>query len=129
VSEELLERAFVVRREPVGKPRMTRADKWKTRPVVMRYRAFADELRLVAGRVPAAPGSLVVRAFFERPASWSLKKHAEMAGKPHQSKPDADNVLKAVSDALYGEDKSIWHMRIEKFWADEHGPRTEVIVS
>lgn len=26
---------------PIGKPRMTRADKWKQRPPVMRYRAFA----------------------------------------------------------------------------------------
>lgn len=25
---------------PIGKPRMTRADKWKQRPAVMRYRAF-----------------------------------------------------------------------------------------
>lgn len=31
---------------PIGKPRMTRADKWKTRPAVMRYRAFCDEARL-----------------------------------------------------------------------------------
>ena len=27
---------------PIGKPRMTRADKWKQRPAVMRYRAFCD---------------------------------------------------------------------------------------
>jgi hypothetical protein len=26
--------------------RMTRADKWKQRPAVMRYRAFCDEVRL-----------------------------------------------------------------------------------
>lgn len=31
---------------PIGKPRMTRADKWKKRPAVMRYRAFCDEARL-----------------------------------------------------------------------------------
>lgn len=31
---------------PIGKPRMTRADKWKQRPAVMRYRAFCDEVRL-----------------------------------------------------------------------------------
>ncbi|MGK4302143.1 RusA family crossover junction endodeoxyribonuclease, partial [Klebsiella pneumoniae] len=31
---------------PIGKPRMTRADKWKQRPEVIRYRAFCDEARL-----------------------------------------------------------------------------------
>jgi hypothetical protein len=30
----------------MGKPRKTRADKWKQREVVMRYRAFCDEARL-----------------------------------------------------------------------------------
>jgi len=30
---------------PVPKPRQTRSDKWKQRPCVMRYRAFADEVR------------------------------------------------------------------------------------
>ena len=31
---------------PVPKPRQTRSDVWKKRPAVMRYRQFADELRL-----------------------------------------------------------------------------------
>ena len=31
---------------PMGKSRMTRADKWKKRPEVLRYRAFCDEVRL-----------------------------------------------------------------------------------
>jgi hypothetical protein len=31
---------------PVGKPRMTRSDKWKQRPPVIRYRMFCDEARL-----------------------------------------------------------------------------------
>lgn len=31
---------------PVPKPRQTQADKWKQRPAVMRYRAFADEAPL-----------------------------------------------------------------------------------
>ena len=31
---------------PVAKPRMTQSDKWRERPAVVKYRAFADELRL-----------------------------------------------------------------------------------
>ena len=31
---------------PCPKPRQTQSDKWKKRPPVLRYRAFADEVRL-----------------------------------------------------------------------------------
>ena len=45
-------------------------------------------------------------------------------------KPDADNIFKAVSDALngvlYKDDKQIIHARIEKHYSDE--PRVEVEV-
>ena len=42
--------AFVVPGEPVPKPRQTQADRWKQRAPVVRYRQFADLLRLYAGR-------------------------------------------------------------------------------
>jgi len=34
---------------PVGKPRMTRKDKWAQRPCVLRYREWADRARAAAG--------------------------------------------------------------------------------
>ncbi|MBC8923069.1 RusA family crossover junction endodeoxyribonuclease, partial [Escherichia coli] len=37
---------------PLGKPRMTRADKWKQRPPVLRYRVFCDEVRLSGITLP-----------------------------------------------------------------------------
>ncbi|HGV3500426.1 TPA: RusA family crossover junction endodeoxyribonuclease, partial [Klebsiella michiganensis] len=39
---------------PIGKTRMTRADKWKQRDVVLRYRAFCDEVRLKNVVMPEA---------------------------------------------------------------------------
>lgn len=39
---------------PMGKPRQTRADKWKQREVVLRYRAFCDEVRLKKVVMPEA---------------------------------------------------------------------------
>lgn len=36
------------------------------------------------------------------PQSWSKKKKAEMAGKPHGSKPDSDNLIKGLFDAVNG---------------------------
>ncbi|OAT14605.1 endodeoxyribonuclease [Buttiauxella gaviniae ATCC 51604] len=42
-----------------------------------------------------------------------------MNGKPHQSKPDCDNMLKALMDALFDDDSSIWDCRITKVWGEK----------
>lgn len=52
------------------------------------------------------------------PASWSQKKRAQVAGHPHQTKPDADNMLKAVCDCLREEDSGIWSVSMRKYWSD-----------
>lgn len=41
-----VERVKVFNIEPVPKPRMTQADKWKKRPPVLKYFAFKDEVKL-----------------------------------------------------------------------------------
>ena len=43
-------------------------------------------------------------------------------------KPDADNILKAVCDALFKKDEVISCKHIEKFWDDGNGPRVIVEV-
>ena len=101
---------------PVGKPRQTQSDRWKQRPAVMRYRAFADELRLKYRE--DLPDSVSLVFFIPIPASWSKKKKAAMLGKPHQQKPDCDNLAKAVLDALKKEDQTVWRCHIEKYWAE-----------
>jgi hypothetical protein len=113
--------------EPIGKPRMTQRDKWAKRPCVMRYRAWADRLRAVAGQFgagPLPPAEAVVSlswlAQFEPPKSWSKKKRAAMIGELHRSNPDASNILKGVEDILYpngdsalavGSYRKIWHWK------------------
>lgn len=83
----------------------------------MRYRAFADELRLKYRE--DLPSELSLVFHLPMPPSWSQKKRAEMAGKPHQQKPDFDNLAKAVCDALASEDSYIWRCHVEKYWAEE----------
>lgn len=102
--------------DPVGKPRMTRADKWKQRPPVMRYRMFCDEARLHDIRVPEAGAHITY--VLPMPKSWSKKKRALMAGKPHQQKPDVDNLTKALLDALFDDDAHIWDVRASKIWGE-----------
>ena len=47
---------------------------------------------------------------------WSKKKKHEMDGKPHQSRPDKDNLEKALLDAIYEEDSHVWDSRVTKVW-------------
>lgn len=61
-----------------------------------------------------------------------------MNGRPHQSKPDADNLLKAAFDAIIpkkkrskGErgkdDKELWSYTVMKTWCNSSEARIEII--
>lgn len=50
------------------------------------------------------------------PASWSESKKAKMVLKPHTSKPDVDNLLKALLDACFESDSHIHDIRATKMW-------------
>ena len=101
--------------DPIGKPRMTQRDRWKKRPVVLRYHAFCYSLRNFSGPFQNAEALSLI---FEipMPPSWSKKKKLAMEGKPHQNKPDIDNLVKAVLDAFFIEDKQIYQIQASKFW-------------
>ena len=99
---------------PVPKPWMTQRDKWAKRPAVMRYRAFADEV-IMHGVKISESGSHVTFVM-PMPKSWSGKKRQALDGQPHQSRPDVDNLCKALLDALYDEDSHIHDIRISKVW-------------
>lgn len=101
---------------PVGKPRMTRRDKWKQRPSVMRYRMFCDEARLHDIQVPENGAHITF--VLPMPKSWSKKKRAAMDGQPHQVKPDLDNLTKSLLDALFEDDSHIWGARTSKVWGE-----------
>ncbi|HEU5187072.1 MAG TPA: RusA family crossover junction endodeoxyribonuclease [Candidatus Saccharimonadales bacterium] len=107
---------IVVKLKPVGKPRMTRRDVWKQRPVVMVYRAYGDELRL---KLPhyELPGELRIVFHLPMPQSWSEKKKAAMDGVPHKQKPDVDNLLKGFMDHLAKDDSHVWRVEAMKIWS------------
>ena len=96
---------------------MTQSDRWKKRPAVVRYHEFKDELRcLVTGELEPK-----FRVIFnvKMPKSWSERKKDEFEGKPHQQRPDIDNYLKALMDALSTEDSYIYDVHAIKRWARE----------
>ncbi len=72
----------------------------------------------------AAPlaGAVAVEviATFAIPQSWSKRKAAEHIHRPHTQKPDGDNLLKAVKDALnriaWADDGQVYDARVRKVW-------------
>jgi Holliday junction resolvase RusA-like endonuclease len=116
---------FIIPGNAIGKPRMTRSDKWKRRPCVLRYRAWADmvrrEVRKQVGSLPPAERVLSLNwvATFVPPKSWNKAKKDAAIGTIHRQKPDRDNIDKALLDVLYEEDKAIGAGRIVKRWGNE----------
>lgn len=114
---------------PIGKPRMNKAH-WK--PAAMRYWAFKDgilidlpENQLVA--LAKAEEFELLEFYLPIPKSWSYKKKIQHNGRPHKQKPDIDNLLKALFDAVMIEDKQVWRIaECGKWWSND--PRIEVEV-
>ena len=104
----------------VPKPRMTRADTWKKRPCVVNYWAFKDELKRMLKEADfKIQDELFVEFYIPMPKSWSKKKKNEYVGKTHQQKPDIDNLLKGVMDAIFKEDAHVHTVYGKKTWAKE----------
>lgn len=113
--------------QPIGKPRQTAADRWKQRPCVLRYRAWADRARKAAeDKMPKELEAVICRFYFAMPDSWTEKKRLQHDGLHHYEKPDLDNCVKSVLDSLLENDQIIAKIEAEKFWTNGE-PRTEVI--
>lgn len=118
---------FTLNVVPMGKPRMTQRDKWQKRDCVVRYRAYADTIRLqMPKNIPSGGVLLNWIAFLPIPKS---RRKEGLAGKLHDEKPDADNIDKGLSDILFEQDKSIPGGVKLKFWDDGKGPRVIVYLS
>jgi len=114
----------------LGKPRMTRRDKWKQRPCVLRYREWCDQLRAAAGPVPPAESVIELSwvATFSPPPSWPKKRRVAAIGELHRVRPDRDNVDKQVLDALYPDgDSAIARGTIDKRWGWDAGIEIRII--
>lgn len=69
------------------------------------------------------PVRVYIQANFKAPKSWSKRKKAQAALGMYRptKKPDADNIAKAICDALngvaYKDDKQIVELKVEKYYA------------
>ena len=79
-------------------------------------------------RTIQGPVRVYINVWFSVPASWSRKKRDSHVFKYHAQKPDADNVVKAVLDALtdcgvWVDDSQVASCHVIKRWAGQ-GPQT-----
>ena len=97
---------------PSGLKRLMRLEK---------YNEYKENLLAEAKlkRFVMPPCGASITFFIPCPPSWSNKKKNLMHLKLHQSKPDLDNLLKALMDGLISEDKHIAHFgEIQKRWVN-----------
>lgn len=94
--------------------------------------AFAGQQAMDGRDLITEPVYVTVTAFFQIPASWPKKrKVAAATGMSwHTSKPDGDNIMKAVGDGLNGiiwkDDSQIAFSKVLKKYAET--PLLEIVV-
>lgn len=119
MSKQTIAKGVIINILAMGKPRMTRSDRWKKRDCVLRYRSWCDELRAAIGEIPQDAYRVDWTAYFPIPKSYSKKQREAMKGQLHQVKPDRDNIDKAVCDALFKQDQVIAQGSQCKMWSTD----------
>lgn len=125
----------------IAKPRMTRADaitmskmrgrrrlsekEQKRANILGAWLSFVDEVKLRRVVVPESNSRVVF--LMPMTKGWTKAKRDKMRGRPHRGKKDkarkndVDNLLKALLDAVYGDDSGVWDIRPTKIWWDTGG--------
>ena len=102
---------------PLAKPRMTQADRWKKRLVVLHYWVYRDEIFYGAlAQGYRTSFELIMEFIIPMPKSWPETKKVKMDGEPHQQTPDIDNLEKAILDSLFLDDKKVHKVMASKIW-------------
>jgi Holliday junction resolvase RusA-like endonuclease len=114
---------LVIEIEPMGAPRVTRNSRWGNKKVegaIERYDVLKAKIKgdcaLLGYKLS---GKLTVRFELTMPKSWSKKDRDLHRGRPHQSKPDLDNMIKAVMDAFGADDSHVHTITASKIWAEK----------
>ncbi|MGF6148980.1 Holliday junction resolvase [Kingella potus] len=127
-----------------GRPRFTKSGRAYTPAKTRRYEAAVQEAALAAAAIQGfvkhdgdTPLEACITAWFPIPASWPKKKReaAAAGGIYPTAKPDADNLCKAILDALngiaYRDDKQIVSCHVCKRYTcrDDDTPRVVVHIA
>jgi Holliday junction resolvase RusA-like endonuclease len=106
---------------PIPAPRLNRGSQYnpQKKKLVARYMKWKEDVQLLAYQAGWKPtDELHVIFVLPMPKSWSRQKRERMRGEPHQQKPDRNNLMKALEDALYKDDSGVWKSSEEKIWGE-----------
>ena len=116
--------------KPMGapRPRVTKNGTYND----PKYTAYKYAITLTAkSKKPTiieGPVFMKIEFFFDIPQSWSKSKRE--SAKWHTSKPDADNLIKGVKDALngivYKDDAQVCFVQARKQYSQEFGIMVEI---
>lgn len=123
--------------QPMGAVRMTGRGKY-VKDNAKRYMAYKTHLQWMANMQLKGhelfEGSLFVRLTFFMPIPQSMRgkeRNAAVNGGYHKKKPDIDNLIKGVFDALNGvawkDDNQVSKVEAEKIYGPEPGIKIEVM--
>lgn len=115
----------IVKGKPVAKqrPRFNGKHAYTPRKTIEHEELIGWEYIRQRGRRLDGPLEIWCEFVYEPPKSLSKKKRAEMIGTPKLTRPDNDNLVKLVLDALngiaYTDDNQIWKIKCEKHYGEE----------
>lgn len=122
-AEDVWSRGFPIR--AMGKPRMTKSDKWRKRQPVKDWFAYKDHLLslLEPGFYDRLQRATIyqfrVEATIAFPKSYSKAAKQVLLDQPHRVKPDASNILKGIEDILVESDQELADVACSKSWGNE----------
>lgn len=100
------------------------------RAVGLCARAAMSGSDATTGQPFTGPVEMEIEAIYRPAGSWSKRRRAAAMGAPHTQKPDADNIVKSVADALngiaYQDDAQVYASTIRKTWGERDGFRVTV---
>ena len=126
---------FTVPGKPTGKgrPRVTRYGTYTPKATVEYERKVQECWRTQSGEVmpDGIPLAATITAYCPIPKSASKRQKAAQEGTCNVKKPDADNIAKAILDALnglaYHDDSAVSKLTVRKINTNA-APRVEVII-
>lgn len=116
---------IIVKGRPVPKqrPRFNGRHAYTPAKTVAQEKLIRDTYLAECGKVLEGPIEAEYEFVYEPPKSWSKKRRAEAMGQPMLTKPDTDNLIKLVQDALnaaaYTDDNQIYLITSRKVYGPE----------